>query len=237
MRNSWLITGVIIVWICNCSSRKVTEVDEHLNEEIHSQTADAEGKKNSTLHLDTNLIRECAERGISSFNMDSLSDPGKFLDNSLIDEVFGKLPVNGHADWKLEANEYLRFSCHQWEEDNTYFYFTLLQQDESCCLTMFLCVTDKKGKLLAIRQLGVAGSDGGWSGNDQGERIGFGKFKVSNESSYDKEEYEKGINKGFRRKFEFSQLLIDWDIRENRFKVDTLYYSSTDTLILHKKSY
>ncbi len=58
--------------------------------------------------------------------MDIIKNSKKYLDNSLIDHLFEKSPVNEHKNWFLKADEWERLSCYQWEENKNHFLFTLL---------------------------------------------------------------------------------------------------------------
>lgn len=235
MKKRLLILIVLFstLWGCNNSTSKEGEIDEGEPEEvliktdsIQTQTIRSEVIKK----VDIESIKECAEQGIISFNMDSVADPKKYLDNSVVENVLGKVPVNEEKDWFLKANDWERFSCYQWEENQNYFLFTLIQQDESCCLTLYLCVSDKSGQLLTIRQLGLSGGDGGWFENDWGERIDFGKFKLFHDSYYDEDKFENGMALGYTREHVYTELQIS--LEKESFKIDTLNYTKTDTLIV-----
>ncbi|QXP53240.1 hypothetical protein [Cellulophaga sp. HaHa_2_1] len=185
--------------------------------------------KNMEAKIDIGLVKQCSEEGITSFHMDSITDTKKYLDNSIVENALGKIPVNGQKDWLLKANEWERFSCYQWEENQNYFLFTLLQKDESCCLTLFLCVADKEGELVTIRLLGLSGADGGWYENDWGERKGFGKFKLFHDSHYDEDKFENGVDLGITREHEYTELEISLKLKS--FQIDTINYHKTEVFI------
>jgi len=234
-----IIIVLSVLWSCNNSTKKERGIEEITSEETliktdstEPQTAKTEVVKNIKAKINIESIKECAEQGITSFNMDSITDTKKYLDNSIVDNALGKIPVNEKKDWFLKADKWERFSCYQWEENHSYFLFTLLQKDESCCLTMYLCVSDKSGQLLTIRQLGLSGGDGGWFENDWGERIEFGKFKLFYDSYYDEDKFENGVDLGYTREHEYTELQIG--LEEKSFKIDTLNYVKTDTLIVKK---
>jgi len=228
---------LLIFWSCNNSTPKDTnakapkeiQVKKHPIENISNQRIT---KKEPIKKIDIQSIKDCGKLGITSFNMDSISNPEKYIDNSLIENILGKTSVNEQKDWFLKANEWERFSCYQWEENQDYFLFTLLQSDESCCLSMYLCVTDKAGQLLTIRHLGLSGGDGGWFENDWGEKIEFGKFKLYYDSYYDEDQFKNGEDLGYTREHEYTELQIS--LEGNTFKIDTLNYTKTDTLIAKK---
>ncbi len=237
MRKHLLILTVLFLalWSCNDLTKKQSKIEEVVSEKTLIEADSAENqiaKPKVVDKIDIESIKKCAEKGITSFNMDSITDTKKYLDNSIVDDVLGKTPVNEQEDWFLKANEWERFSCHQWEENQNYFLFTLLQQDESCCLTMYLCVSDKSGQLLTIRQLGLSGGDGGWFENDWGERIEFGKFKLFYDSYYDEDKFENGVDLGYSRTHEYTELQIS--LEKKSFQIDTLNYIKTDTLIAKK---
>ena len=240
MKNHLLIIIVLsVLCSCNNSTKKEGEIEAITSKEtlikidsIETKITKTEVLENIEAKINIESIKECAEQGITSFNMDSITDTKKYLDNSIIDNILGKIPVNKQDDWFLKANEWERFSCYQWEENENYFLFTLLQQDESCCLVMYICVSDKSGLLLTIRQLGLSGGDGGWCENDWGERIEFGKFKLFYDSYYDEDKFENGVDLGYTREHEYTELQIS--LEKKSFQVDTLNYIKTDTLIAKK---
>jgi len=237
MRIHLLISIVLcsVLWSCNSPTKKESKTEGIEPEVTLIKTDSTEiqiTKPKVVEKIDIESIKECAEKGITSFNMDSITDTKKYLDNSIIDNSLGKIPVNEQKDWFLKANEWERFSCYQWEENQNYFLFTLLQQDESCCLTMYLCVSDKSGRLLTIRQLGLSGGDGGWFENDWGERIEFGKFKLFYDSYYDEDKFENGVDLGYTREHEYTELQIS--LEKESFQIDTLNHIKTDTLITKK---
>lgn len=232
MKKSFLILTVLFFTLlsCNDSTKKESKIEETL---IKDDSTENQITKTEVVEkIDIESIKKCAVQGITSFNMDSINDTKKFLDNSIVDNALGKIPVNEKKDWFLKANEWERFSCYQWEENQDYFLFSILQQDESCCLTMYLCVSDKSGQLLTIRQLGLSGGDGGWFENDWGERIDFGKFKLFYDSYYDEDKFEDGVDLGYTREHEYTELQIS--LEKESFQIDTLNYIKTDTLIAKK---
>ena len=237
MKKSFLILTVLFFALlsCNDSTKKESKIEEIISEEtlIKDDSTENQITKTEVVEkIDIESIKKCAVQGITSFNMDSINDTKKFLDNLIVDNALGKIPVNEKKDWFLKANEWERFSCYQWEENQDYFLFSILQQDESCCLTMYLCVSDKSGQLLTIRQLGLSGGDGGWFENDWGERIDFGKFKLFYDSYYDEDKFEDGVDLGYTREHEYTELQIS--LEKESFQIDTLNYIKTDTLIAKK---
>lgn len=232
--------GIVVIltfWSCNYQNKESSGKETH--KKINNNDVKADTTKQTELtqkvkteevyKIDIELIKKCGIEGISSFNMDSISDPKKYLDNSIIENTLGKILVNESKDWYLKVNQWERFSCYQWEENEQYFLFTLLQQDESCCLTMYLCITNKDGEILLIRQLGLSGGDGGWFENDWGEKIDFGQYKITYDSYYDEEKVENGDFIGYTREHEFTELMIKFD--SGKLKIDTLNYFKKDTLM------
>ena len=239
----YLSIAIIIVlsslWGCHILTEKDGTNKEKISKEtiIRSDSTESldtstELLKNVKPKIDIQAIKKCAQQGITSFNMDSINDTKIYLDNSIVDDVLGKIPVNEHKDWFLKANEWERFSCYQWEENENYFLFTLLQQDESCCLSMYLCLADKKGEILKIRQLGLRGGDGGWFENDWGEKLNFGKFKLFYDSYYDEDKFENDVYLGYTREHEYTELIMS--LKNENFVIDTITYAKTDTLISKK---
>ncbi|MCR1024127.1 hypothetical protein NQT66_04875 [Cellulophaga baltica] len=232
--------SILIIVFITYSCKNATNTEEEFGE-IPSQELSVSSNAVSNLLKDTatlksieakidiELVKQCSEEGITSFNMDSITDTKKYLDKSIIENTLGKIPVNGQKDWFLKADEWERFSCYQWEENQNHFLFTLLQKDESCCLTLYLCVADKEGKLVTIRSLGLSGGDGGWYENDWGERKGFGKFKLFHDSYYDEDKFENGVELGITREQEYTELVIS--LKSKSFQIDTLDYYKTEVFI------
>lgn len=209
---------IILLNICSCGNSP--------NKGYRSTESSSE---ETELSIDIQSIKSCADHGIHSFNMDSVINPEKYIDDSIIENILGKVPINQQKDWFLKVSEWERFSCFEWEENENHFLFTLLQQNEFCCLTMYLCASDKNGQIIGIQQLGLNGGDGGWFENDRGEKIGFGKFKLFYDSYYDEDTFQNGLDLGYTRENEYSELLLE--LKQENFTVDTLFYSKTDTLI------
>ncbi|MDN4164573.1 hypothetical protein QWY31_03615 [Cytophagales bacterium LB-30] len=221
-----------MMWACDDSSKKETHAKEVVAEVIEEKSDSIEiqvSESKTVENIDIEFIKRCAQEGITSFSMDTITDTKKYLDNDMVERSLGRIVVNGNEKWHLKVNDWEQLICHQWEENENYFLFTLLQQDETCCMTMYLCVSDKSGQLLAISQLGLSGGDGGWAENDWGERLGFGKFKLYHDSYYDEDQFGDGEDLGYTREHEYTELQIS--LENGFFQIDTLNYIKTDTLI------
>jgi hypothetical protein len=179
--------------------------------------------------LDLDMLKNCGQQGISSFNMDTLSDPKNYMDDNLVDSILTPFSVSGNPNWHINVSPYEHLSCYQWEENDDFFLFTAVLQDESCCLTMFLILTDTNGAPLQVQYFGVSGADGGWHENDWVKRIAFGKFRLGG-LSIDTDDYFQTADflgqKNERTEFEYELSLV-----EGLFKTDTIFITTTDTLI------
>ncbi len=183
----------------------------------------------SHVKIDIPLIKACATKGITSFDMLSVSGETDYLPDDLIIDSLGQIPINGQKGRYLTVNEQERVRCYQWEAKGKYFLFTILQTDVSNYLNMYICVADKKSNVLAISQLGRVGEADGRFENESGEKIRFGKFRLSQYVIFDKELYKDEVHIGFERQYERTESVMAF--KKGAFQFDTIQHTKGDTII------
>ncbi|WP_196888883.1 hypothetical protein [Aureivirga sp. CE67] len=215
---------LILFTICSCD---VTSNQQENKKENKLEKASLEKETYELIKV----IKNCANEGISSFNMEFLKSSDKNLPNSIVNQYLMNVPIDNEKDLKLTIDEWTKYSCMQWEENKENFFFTLLQEDDTCCSIMYLVVLDKKEDLFQIRTLGISGGDGGWHQNDKGIKLDFGKFKLITESTLDTDIFEKDVSNSYLRIKEYGEFQLNFE--NNKFTLDTLVFKK-DSII--KKS-
>ena len=182
--------------------------------------------------LNIQEIKNCATQGITSFNMDSIRSPEAKLRMSLVNDTLSQISVNQNEKWHLKVmnQDYDAFKCYQWEENKDYFAFTILQKDESCCLTMYIVVCSINGEIIAIQYFGLTGSDGGWTQNDRGEKVNFVDFNLYRDSRMSTDQFDsEGNDLGSLKEYDYSEISFKWE--NEQFVLDTTFFEHNDTLI------
>ncbi|WP_258101489.1 hypothetical protein [Marinoscillum pacificum] len=84
------------------------------------------------------------------------------LPNEFRDQLDG-LPLQNAYRQTLSIDEYNRYNIIDYFEDNRYFYFRILIDDENCCRSLYLITMEPENEqIFNISFLGLKGGDGGW---------------------------------------------------------------------------
>lgn len=186
------------------------------------------GPKSSLKGRKVNIdyLKACGSRGISGFRADTLSLPGKVLNDSLSLSSLQRISIQPSENWFFQTNEHESAYCYQWEEYAGYFYFTLMQDDEVCCRSVYLGMADSAGNLLAFTVLALRGGDGYWHRQDSVQKIGPGQF-VLHQHNFEDEDTVAAGRQGFTSTHFYYQLVLE--LSRGGLSLDTLDRRRSDS--------
>ena len=226
--------GLILFYSCSSKNSDETNGPDkiHTGLDTSSITADhiesvrtrSEEKEDHTT-WSIELLKTLVSKGFTSYHMDSPRPELDTIPEGFINEEFSYIRINGFDGWRLRANAYEPVYGFEWEQFGDRILFSVLQDDESCCHTMYLCLADTTGMVLDIKRLALSGADGMWDETCSTHYLGNGEYEVVCISNTADDVIDE-IENGYRLYTLTSTIHLGW----NRFAL------TADTLSTHETS-
>lgn len=240
MKVKYILYLILTISLYSCSNEEKNDKVEHQKEQIEIDTAiqqpvDDYVQRLIDSHVQVtsfDMMKKHSHEGIRSFDMDSLNDEDLAMaELQFAMKYLDGLKVGDSESWKIYANEYGPIYFVDWEENENFLLFTFLQDDESCCHTLYIGVMTKPDSVIRASELALSGGDGGWGETAKYERTAFGEFIVDSWVTETDWEIENGKEKE-KSYEEYSKIKHSVNLISGMVQKDTLERTQKDTVII-----
>ena len=166
----------LILCLCACQGEGPTEFEKYLERNSRKQASW------SIPPLDLDKIRAIGSKGIEPIDHHVNGQGQTRVDDESIRSTLSKYSVDGESG-QIEVIPERTYSYLSWDEDDRYFLFTMLESNEFANEIVYLCLSDKKGKILDISIMAINGIYHLREREAQTTVIGFGEYIIDSRAT------------------------------------------------------